>query len=485
MEAAARIIAGERLGRINRNIYGVMFENCGRCVYDGLWVGEDSGVPNWRGIRRDVLGLLTRMRTPIVRWPGGTPSDRHHWREGVGRREERRKSLIAGGEMTAPAETYAFATDEYMMLAREVGFEPYICANVGTGTAEEAAQWVEYCNAEGDTSFAALRRANGHPEPYRVKYWGIGNECYFWHDAKDYAKVIRHYAKLMRHVDPTIKLVAAGLKDADDWNRTILEEAADSIDYISLHFFYGTRAGLSGPTTTYKEHVASPLDAERAVRRLETLIGRATGSDRIRIVVDEWEVWNAEADPATGGEQNLSLADALFAAGMFHMFHRTRDRVDMGIVANLVNSTNVVLTRGDRLCLSPAYHALELYATRAGDIALDFQVDVDTYRVDFLDEGVPFLDCSATWNDERKTIVLSAANRSREEDVECTIALAGCAVAREGRVYEINAADVDARNDFDSPDNIVTVERPLAGIAEEFSYTFPAHSVTLIEIPAH
>lgn len=484
MKAEIRVNANERLGRINRNIYGVMFENCGRCMYDGLWVGPDSPIPNWNGIRSDVLALLSRMKTPIIRWPGGTPSDQHHWREGVGPPEARPKSLIAGGEMTAPVETYAFATDEYMMLSREVGFEPYICANVGTGTPEEAAQWVEYCNVDGDTTFAALRKANGHAEPYGVRHWGIGNECYFWHDAKDYAKLIRHYAKLMRHVDPTIKLVAAGLKDADDWNRTILEEAGDSIDYISLHLFYGDRTALAGPTASYEEHVAAPLDAECAVRRLETLIGRATGSDRVRIVVDEWEVWNLEADPATGGEQNLSLTDALFAAGMFHMFHRTRDRVDMGIVANLVNSTNMVLTRGGRLCLSPAYHALELYATRAGQVALDFNVDADSYRVDSLDADVPFLDCSATWNDERRTIVLSVVNRSREHDIDCKIALADCAVSRKGRLYEINAADVDAKNDFDRPDHVVTVERPLADLSQKFPYTFPAHSVTLIEIPA-
>lgn len=484
MKAAIRINADERLGRINPNIYGVMFENCGRCVYDGLWVGEDSDVPNWKGIRLDVLGLLKSMRTPIVRWPGGTPSDRHHWRNGVGPRERRPRSLIAGGEFTAPPETYAFATDEYIMLAREVNFQPYICANVGTGTAEEAAQWVEYCNVEGDTTFAALRKANGHPEPHGVKLWGIGNECYFWHDAKDYAKVIRHYSRLMKHVDPTIKLVAAGLKDADDWNRTILEEAGDSIDYISLHFFYGDRVGLAGgPTTGYQEHVAAPLDAERAVRRLDTLIGRATGSDRIRIVVDEWEVWHAEAVPDNGAEQNLSLTDALFAAGMFHMLHRTRDRVDMGIVANLVNSTNMVLTRGDQVCLSPAYHALELYATRAGDVALNFDVDVDTYRVDSLDEAVPLLDCSATRSDERQTVALSVVNRSREDDIDSTIALGGCSLAPEGRVCRINGDGVDAKNDFNSPDNVLTVERPLPHLAEKFTHTFPAHSITLIEIP--
>ncbi len=483
MKASIQVNAGERLGKINRNIYGVMFENCGRCVYDGLWVGEDSAIPNWNGIRKDMLGLLKSMRTPVIRWPGWTPSDRHHWREGIGPRDQRPRSVLAGGEFGAPPETYAFATDEYLALAREVGFTPYICANVGTGTAEEAAQWVEYCNARGNSTLAALRAANGHPKPYGVKYWGIGNECYFWHDAKAYAKVIRHYAKLMRMIDPTIKLVAAGHEHIDDWNRTILEEAGDSIDYISIHVFYThTALAVSLPTLRYEDYVAAALRGERSIRRMADLIRQATGDDRIRIVVDEWAVWNKDRPMASGAEHNLALKDALCVAGMFHVFHRTRDIVDMGIVANLVNSTNMVLTLGDKICLSPAYHALQLYAAYTGDTALGLEVEVDSYHVDSLHDSVPFLDCSATLHDEQEEIVLSVVNRSREASIECAIELDGCTPRSKGKAYEINGASIDARNDFDSPDTIVTVERPLIEIGREFSYTFPAHSITLLRI---
>ena len=486
MQGAIRIDARRRLGKIGRHSYGVMIENCGRCTYDGLWVGENSAIPNDKGIRKDVLGLLHALHVPIVRWPGGTPSETYHWREGVGPREKRPRSLLAGRVMNSPSR-HDFGTDEYLSLSREVGFSPYLCANVGTGTAEEAANWVEYCNCGGDTTFAALRKANGHPEPYGVKYWGIGNECYFWHDAKSYAKVIRHYAKLMRLVDPSIKLVAAGWQNQDEWNRTILSEAGDDIDYISLHVFSGTRNGLADSKDrecTYERLVGTPLRAEQSIRRLQQMIREITGSGRVRIVMDEYAIWNKEAAPEVGGEQNLALRDALWVAGMIHVLHRTRDCVDMGVMANLVNSTNAVTTRGDRIVCSPAYHALHLYANHAGSQALACDVEIETYRTDAVDEDVPLLDCSATWDDERKQVVLAVVNRSRDRDIDCEISLDGCRVKGEGSVYEINGESVDAVNDFGTPDRLVTEERPLTDLGERFPYRFPAHSITMLEIPA-
>ncbi|MFH0966023.1 MAG: alpha-L-arabinofuranosidase C-terminal domain-containing protein [Planctomycetota bacterium] len=482
MRATIQVNARERLGKISPLIYGVMFENCGRCMYDGLWVGEDSTVPNWRGVRKDVMELLRAFSCPIIRWPGGTPSETYHWREGVGPRNKRPKSLLGGSVMNSPAETHAFGTDEYMHLSENLGFAPYLCANVGTGTAEEAANWVEYCNAAGDTSYAALRATNGHPEPYRVQHWGIGNESYFWHDAPAYARIVRHYAKLMKLIDPTIALVAAGKADAQDWNRTLLTESGDAFDYISIHVFYGTRQGMPAGAD-YESLVASPLDVERRVRELEALIRQATGTERIRIMIDEWAVWNAEARPQEGAEQNLSLQDALFAAGMFHMFHRTRDRVDVGILANLMNSTNAVTTRGGRLLVSPVYHALALYAKHAGTTALDCVTEVDSYRTAAIRAEVPYLDCSAALDESNGRLALAVVNRNRQQDITSDVSIEGRRVGRQARVFEINADNETATNDWDAPERVVTVQRDLPGTGEHFSYRYPAHSVTLLEIP--
>lgn len=479
MKGAIRVNLGARLGTIDRRIYGVMFENCGRCVYDGLWVGEDSPIANWRGVRKDVLGLLHSLRVPIIRWPGGTPSETYHWYEGVGPRRERPKSLLAGRVMTSPSD-HSLGTDEFMMLRREVGFDPYICVNVGTGTAEEAANWVEYCNCNGDTTFAALRAANGHPEPFGVKWWGIGNESYIWYDASSYARLIRHYSKLMKLVDPTIRLVAAGLQDKDEWNRTILQEAGEAIDYISLHFFYGTNPVASGD---YYSLQASPLHAERSVRRLQQQIREITGSERIRVVVDEYAVWNEEATEERGGQQNLAMQDGLCVAGMIHMFHRVRDSVDMGIMANLVNSTNAVTTCGDRVLCSPAYHALHLYSNHAGSVLLNADVDSDAYTSAVVDRDVPYLDGSATWEDAGETLSLAVINRSREEDIDCAITLEGGRPVGSAFVYEINGANETEVNDFGAPDRVVTRDRPLDGLDQRFTYRFPAHSITLLKIP--
>ena len=363
-----------------------------------------------------------------------------------------------------------------------MGFEPYICTNVGTGCAEEAAEWVEYCNCAAATSLTALREANGRTEPYGVRYWGIGNECYFWYDAHAYARVLRHYAKLMRHVDPTITLVGAGRADCDEWNETVLAEAGDAIDAISAHFFYGTHGTPEGQQPD-GNFLARPLHAEQSIRRLQDQIRRIVGPERMRIVVDEWAVWNREARPETGAEQNLALRDALFAAGMFHMFHRTRDIVDMGIVANLVNSTNMVLTDGDRICVSPAAHALQLYATRAGDTLVDSQVEVPGYQVEFLDRPVPWLDVSVTRHTRRNNLIVAAVNRHTEREIQAELAVSGCRLRPQGRVFEINAESLDAANTFDVPDRIVVTEKSAEGLGEGFSYTFPAHSISLLEIP--
>ena len=506
MKGAIRANIGARLGTIDRRIYGVMFENCGRCLHDGLWVGENSPVANWRGVRKDVLGLLQSLRVPIIRWPGGTPSETYHWYEGVGPRAERPKSLLAGRVMTSPS-NHSFGTDEYMMLRDEVGFDPYICVNVGTGTAEEAANWVEYCNCDGDTTFAALKVANGHPEPFGVTWWGIGNESYFWHDARSYAQLIRQYARVMKLVDPTIRLVAAGLQDDDEWNGTILQEAGEAIDYISLHFFYGTMPIPLFIGGDYDSLQASPLHAERCIRRLQQQIREITGSERIRVVVDEYAVWNAEATEELGGQQNLALQDGLWVAGMIHMFHRVRDCVDMGIMANLVNSTNAVTTCGDRIICSPAYHALHLYANHAGSVLLDADVDSDAYTSAVVDRDVPYfdgsvtwedaesyistaadrpvpyLDCSPTLDDDGKTLSLAVINRSREEDIDCAITLEGGRPVGSARVYEINGPNETKANDLGAPDRVVTIDRPLDGLGQRFTYCFPAHSITLLKIP--
>jgi len=491
--ATIRVNADTRLGRINPLLYGTMFENAGRCIYDALWVGEDSATPNWRGFRSGMLDLLRRLGPTIIRWPGGTPSEGYHWYHGVGPRDKRPTSLLPAC-FSSPAETHALGTDEYIALSRELQFEPYICANVGTGTPEEAANWVEYCNRDTKTQFAQMRVANGYTKPFGVKYWGIGNESYFWYNAESYAQLVKQYSRAIRIVDPAAKLVAAGVDSAvrivaaglagnDQWNRTLLEVAGDAFDLLSIHLFYGNRSPKTDQPMSHEDRLANAFTAERTMRDTQELIRQTTGSDRIHIAMDEWQIWNSEATEANGGVQFHSVLDGLCIAGILHMAHRCCDFIDIGIMANLVNSTCAVVTDGDRICLSPGYHALELYANHTGRILLESQVNTPSFTNAFCDDPVPYLDCSATYDEDRQRVCIAAINRNCESDIDCRINLAGCHGLPDAIAYQIHDADADAANDFDNPDRVVTTQRAINLTGRSCDYRFPANSITVLEVP--
>ena len=484
MQATININAARSIGRIDPLIYGQMFENAGNCVYDGLWVGEDSAIPNWQGMRTDTLDKLRAVRTSIIRGPGGTPSETYHWREGVGPRAERPASLLGGSCWNSPGESNAFGTDEYIALCRELKCEPYICVNVGTGTAEEAANWVEYCNHAGDTPFAALRKTNGHPEPFGVKYWGIGNESYWWYDDPNhYATLLHHYVKAMKLVDPTIKIVASGnlivdppgaksgglWEDDGTWNRTILERCGYEIDYISTHPYWGIGGGR---VKDFDEFMTCPARVERLVTNLSDLIREVTGEDRIRIALDEWQVWHHPgAGPDNGGIQTCTLQDALYTAGFFHVMYRQCDRLGMSNLCNLINCLPAVVTDGPRMYANPMYYAICLYANHTGPIVLDSGVD-----------AAPDLDVSGTRDDDAKRISVAVVNRHRRDDITCEISVSGAEIGKEGRVHEINGESETAANGFDNPNEVQIVERALDGLGGRFTFTFPAHSVSVLEL---
>ncbi len=495
MKAKIHVLSSETVGQSNCGLYGMMIENCGRCVYDGLWVGPESATPNRNGIRSDVLTLLESFRPTIIRWPGGTPSETYHWRDGVGPREKRPESLLSGTCFNSPGESNAFGTDEYLWLCDRLGSKPYVCVNVSTGSAEEAANWVEYCNRSGKTTFAKMRAENGRVKPYGVQFWGLGNESYFWYDdPADYAQRIKHYVKTMKLVDPRIRTVAAGWRFRAEWNRSLLELAARYIDFISVHFYYGMRSGRPNPVvdtdelrtellrlTTYEDLVAGPYHAEQSIRELVDLIQSIPRGDQVRIAMDEWTVWHEEATAENGGCQNCTLQDGIFAAGMLHMMYRMNPWVEVSVLSNMVNSTCAVVTEGDRVCASPVYHVLQVYSNHAQPTIVRSRVEVDSYPALGV-EGVPYLDCLATTDRSTGLTSLAVINRHRSDDIESQIAVDGLSTPMDAKVCEINALSVIAVNDFEQPNRIRPDPRSFRVIRDRFTYTFPAHSVTVIDL---
>ncbi|MEM2936143.1 MAG: alpha-L-arabinofuranosidase C-terminal domain-containing protein [Candidatus Bathyarchaeia archaeon] len=478
-EADIVVDVRDQIGKINRHIYGHFIEHLGRCIYGGVWVGEGSRIPNLHGLRKDVLEVVKEIRPPIIRWPGGNFASGYHWEDGIGPRERRPVKYDLAWEAEEPNQ---FGTDEFIAFCREVGAEPYICVNAGSGTPEEAAHWVEYCNRRGNSLYASKRVENGHPEPFNVKYWGIGNEMYgAWQighmNAADYAKSTVEFAKLMRRVDPTIRLVAVGC-DQDDWNYEVLKTAGEHVDYISLHKYYGYEED-------YYAVVASPLEAERSLKHLSGLINAvmATKKRRVEIAFDEWNVWRREANRETGYTQKSTLQDGIFAAGVFHVLHRLCQSVTMANLAQLVNVLPAIVTNEKGLYVNPIYLAFKLYVNHSGDTAIRTRTEAETYRAEKIGvESVPYLDCSATLHKEGGTLYLAAINRHKDEAIKGKIELQAFKPERKGRVYELNAEEVSSANDFDSPDKVKIVEKAINDVSNQFGYTFPAHSVTVLEL---
>lgn len=495
--AIIRIDPDRTLGRVNRNLYGNFIEHLGRCIYGGVFE-PGSPLSDQQGFRADVLKAARDLRIPILRWPGGNFVSGYHWTDGVGPLEKRprRIELAWRGE-----EPNTFGTDEFMAYCRELGTEPYICVNMGSGTMDEAQAWVEYCNGTGDTYWANLRRANGHPEPYNVRYWGLGNEMYgAWQigasTAEDYVNKARQFAAIMKWTDPSIELVSCGQWGWTDWDKTVIDGLAPYVRYHSVHIYTG-----SGD---YWRNVLSPHQADRALRVCETLIERARYAQNIEhpigIAFDEWNVWYRTRSPELrnqGLEEQYDLSDALAVATYLNIFIRHCRSVEIANFAQMVNAIAPILTSRDGLFLQTIYHPLRLYAEHAQEVALDAFVSAPTFDLTAEHEShdaTPFdrpwkvselgpfsmLDVSATCDANGRELCVAVVNRSPDAAQTTRIELTGRRFANDVTVYEVNGDDPTVRNSFDRPDAVGVRTSRTAVTDGCLDYTFAPHSVTLL-----
>lgn len=500
--ARIKIDIDRQIGEINNNIYGNFVEHLGRCVYGGIY-DPDSPLSDDDGIRLDVLDAVKGLNIPLTRYPGGNFVSNYHWKDGVGPKEERPARMELAW---ARLETNQFGTNEFVDYARRMGTEPYFAVNLGTGTIEEAQQWVEYCNVKEGPYYAELRKKHGYPQPHNIKYWSLGNEMDgFWQmghlNAEDYSKKAREAAKLMRLTDPTIKLVAAGASnfrpgnDPHEWNATVLSELKDVVDYIALHMYVGNHQD------NYYNFVSSPLVLEERTQVVKGMIQRemekADRGDRdpVYIAWDEyniWYRWRAE-ETMTGDralEERYNLEDALVIAGFLNAFIRNADIVKMANMAQLVNVIAPVFAEKDGMFKQTIYYPLQLFANNMFGTSLDVYVDCDTYDTDefFLglaeqttqQNDVPYLDVSASYNDGE--VVIAVINRHKDNAISTELISQEGLFDGEFDVYEVNGPDIKSENDFDVT-NVETVQKESLKIkkAETFSYKFPPHSFTMLK----
>ena len=457
----------EPIDTINPNVYGHFAEHLGRCIYGGLWVGEDDRVPTEDGVRMDTVELLADLEIPVLRWPGGCFADDYHWEDGIGPREERptrRNAFWTQGREDVPEEPNTFGTEEFMHVCDLLDTEPYLAANVGSGSPGEAADWLEYCNYDGDTELANRREANGSEEPHDVKFWGVGNEnwgCGGRLSPEEYAEQFRRYATYLRSVDGMLSerdvdLVSVGHIN-EDWNRKFLDaldECAefiqgpyDLMDHMSVHRYYEAGSDTDFDDEEYFRLLARSRkvagDVDDAVDALSTY---APESD-ISIIVDEWGVWHPEATNTNGLEQENTVRDAISAAGVFDDLH---DRADVVAMANIAQTVNVlqclVQTDEETAWPTPTYQVFDLYENHAGGTALDTVVETDEHEVEDEPFDVPLVSASASAHDGEVFVTLS--NRALEsEDVTVSLDEESASVVDSEVLFADNAVEEYSRKD--------------------------------------
>ena len=450
---------------INRNIYGHFSEHLGRCIYEGLWVGEDSPIPNTNGIRNDVLAALKQMKIPVLRWPGGCFADEYHWKDGIGPKENRKRMINThwGGVV----ENNHFGTHEFLMLCEMLGCEPYINGNVGSGTVQEMSEWVEYMTFDGVSPMAELRQANGREQPWKVKYFGVGNEnwgCGGNMRPEFYADLYRQFQTYVRtYGDNRIHKIACGPSEGDyHWMETLMKQAARFMDSITLHYYTipGPSWSEKGPATGFSEAewgvtLKKAMHMEELISRHSAIMDQYDPDKRIDLIVDEWGTWY-DVEPGTNPGflyQQNTIRDALVAGITLHIFHRHSDRVRMANIAQLVNVLQaVVLTEGERMLLTPTYHVFDMFKVHQDAQLLDTQETIASIGED--QASLPQVSASAS-RDADGRIHVSLCNLDSKSSASVKIELRGWAGERlKAEATALSAGRMDGHNTFDQPDRV-------------------------------
>jgi alpha-N-arabinofuranosidase len=410
------------LGSVDRRIFGGFVEHLGRCIYGGLYE-PGSRLSDDRGFRTDVLDLLKDLRLSVLRWPGGNFVSNYHWTDGIGPRDTRpgRPELAWGG-----TESNQFGTDEFIQYCAELGAEPYICLNMGSGTLEEALAWVEYCNSARPTYWADRRRANGHDQPYDVHWWGLGNEIYGpWQvgalSADEYVAEATRWARAIKMIDPAARLVSCGELGWTDWDATVIDGMAGLVDLHSIHIYTGS--------DDYWSNVLAPHAAERAISTATTLLRRAAYNHQLdrapRLVYDEWNVWFRQMTGAL--EERFVFSDALAVGLYLNIFVRHSASVAMANLAQMVNAIAPIVTSPQDAVVQPIYFPFLLHAQGHLETAVDAYVTGPTveppaelktrWPYPITDLGpFPLVDVAATVDQPRRRLAITLVNRSEHSE---------------------------------------------------------------------
>ncbi len=502
------VLLDEPIGTIAPEIYGHFVEHLGGVVYDGIWVGEDSSIPNIGGIRRAIVEALRPLRPSVIRWPGGCFADSYDWRDGIGPREQRprrtnfwidQRALRELGDVPAKYDTNHFGTNEFIRFCRLVEAQPYLAVNLRSLPARAFFEWLEYCNSPaGSTTSAARREAAGEREPFGVKYWGIGNEswgCGGNFTPEEYAAEYRRFATwAVPDYGVNLAFIGSGPSGGDlEWTRRFfraLDERRD-LDRMwgwALHHYTSAPNGeaVAFDDTAWYDLLSSANRMDSLITAQWQVMGELDREHQIKLVVDEWGAWHSmttNVDPAHLFGQQSTIRDALVAGLTLDTFNRHADKVAMANIAQLVNCIHsLFLADGDEFLLTPTYHVFAMYAAHQGARAVRVVTSAPTIHWrdgEDRDQSLWGLNGSASVRGD--SLTLTVTNSHLTEPRETEIAVRGAGVGAITATI-LAAADVHDHNTFEEPDTVVPATAAVRVVGAPLLYRFPAASVTKLEI---
>ncbi|MEL6720498.1 MAG: alpha-L-arabinofuranosidase C-terminal domain-containing protein [Bacteroidota bacterium] len=476
--------------KIEKEIYGHFSEHLGTCIYEGIYVGEDSDIPNINGYRTDVVEALKALKVPVLRWPGGCFADTYHWKDGIGPKEDRPSIVnVFWGGVT---EDNSFGTHEFLDFCELIGTEPYLSVNVGSGTVQEARDWVEYVTSSNKSPMTDLRKKNGREEPWKVKFWGIGNEN--WGCGGDmspsyYADIFRHYSSYIRG-DGYQKVICGPSSGDVEWTETILKGLKKKMHLaqgLSMHYYTLPSGEWSnkGSSTDFGEEmwfktIRGTMRVEDYIQKHLAVMDKYDPKGRMKLIVDEWGTWYDKLPGTKDGflQQQNTLRDALVAGINLNIFNSHADRISMANIAQIVNVLqSVILTKGSEMVKTPTYYVFQMYNIHQDAMLIPMELESEQYE--YNGESIPALTASASKKDGVISITITNSNPNKAIPFTCDIGTAFSTAS--GKI--INSKAITDYNDFGQEEKVMMKDFAVKKAKNNMlNIEIPAHSVVLLQL---
>jgi len=501
------ILLDEPIGTISPDLYGHFTEHIGGVIYDGIWVGEDSKIPNHNGIRGALVDHMKRIRPSVVRWPGGCFADSYNWRDGIGPRAQRPRRtnfwindgfLQKAPDGPAKYEPNQFGTNEFMHFCKLIGAQPYLATNLRSNTARAFYEWVEYCNAPaGQTTLSDQRAATGDTEPFKVRFWGVGNEswgCGGDFTPEEYAAEFRRFTAWVPNYGVPLAFIGSGPNGGDiSWSRRffsrLTERDRNHVRRLygwALHYYCGTAGegnSIKFTVDDWYELLGKAVHMEKLITEHWAAMGEVDKDHHVKLIIDEWGAWHhagTEVDPTHLFGQTSTMRDALIASLTLDIFNRHADKVAMANVAQLINNLHsLFLAREDKFVATPNFHIFEMYTAHHGGKSLRTVFNVDAPAVQSRGTPPPLLSGSASLHDRR--LVLSVTNTHATEPLPAELRVRGATV-KSGSARALHSDDIHAHNTFAQPDAVQPRETKVQVSGANLVHTFPPASVTVMTL---